>query len=115
MQKYRVRLTDRPDPVDVDVKFVDMCVAESEAPRHGIPTDPTVTPMTLSLVWVWCALRRMGAGVGEFQNFRNVLLDDLETVNDASAVAGADGVLTLSGEQVGGADPTLPAAPTVPR
>lgn len=102
MQKYRVILTDRPDPVDVEVKFLDMCVAESEAPRHGIPSDPTLTPMSLSLVWVWCALRRMGAGVGEFQHFRNVLLDDLETIRDAGDDADAVGVMSA-------ADPTPPA------
>jgi hypothetical protein len=87
VQKYRVHLTDRPDPVDVDVKFVDMCVAESEAPRHGIPSDPSLTPLSLSLVWVWCALRRSGAGVGEFQHFKTVLLDDLETVKGDNPTA----------------------------
>lgn len=106
MQSYRVKLTDRPDPVDVDVKFIDMCVAESEAPRHGIPTDPTLTPMSLSLVWVWCALRRMGAGVGEFQHFRNELLDDLETVRDTTPDdPAAVGVMS-------GADPTQLAGST---
>jgi hypothetical protein len=110
MQTYRVHLTDRPDPVDVDVKFIDMCVAESEAPRHGIPNDPSLTPMSLSLVWVWCALRRMGEGVGEFQHFRNNLLDDLETVRtdtpgDDTDAGAAVGVL-------GGADPTPPAGST---
>ena len=107
MQKYRVHLTDRPDPVDVDVKFIDMCVAESEAPRHGIPADPSLTPMSLSLVWVWCALRRMGAGVGEFQHFRNDLLDDLETVRDDTAdpnPSAAGGVAAM--------DPTQPAGST---
>lgn len=106
MQKYRVILTDRPDPIDVDVKFVDMCVAESEAPRHGIPSDPSLTPMSLTLVWVWCALRRMGAGVGEFQHFRTTLLDDLEGVTPTDAIA------AIAGDPVSGLDPTLPAAPT---
>lgn len=108
MQAYRVTLTDRPDPIDVEVKFIDMCVAESEAPRHGIPADPSLTPMSLSLVWVWCALRRMGAGVGEFQHFRNDLLDDLETVRtDDTAGDGAAAVGVMSA-----ADPTLPAGST---
>lgn len=102
MQKYRVTLTDRPDPIVVDVKFIDMCVAESEAPRHGIPTDPSLTPMSLSLVWVWCALRRMGAGVGEFGAFRSTLLDDLETIKVDDTDDGAVGVMSA-------ADPTPPA------
>lgn len=108
MQKYRVHLTDRPDPVVVDVKFIDMCVAESEAPRHGIPSDPSLTPMSLSLVWVWCALRRMGEGVGEFQNFRNTLLDDLETIKDDAAGTPDD----VAGSVVAGMDPTPPAVLT---
>lgn len=103
MQRYRVTLTDRPDPIEVEVKFLDMCVAESEAPRHGIPADPSLTPLSLSLVWVWCALRRMGAGVGEFQTFKTTLLDDLEPIR-------ADGSTDVEAAAL--ADPTPPAEHT---
>lgn len=105
MQKYRVTLNDRPDPIEVEVKFIDMCVAETEAPRHGIPTDPTLTPMSLSLVWIWCALRRMGSGVGEFQHFRGDLLDDVDSLNAAAAAV-------VEGDPA--ADPTPPPAVTPP-
>lgn len=78
--RYLVTLTDRPAPVTVDVKFPDMVVAETEAPRNGI-ADASLQPLAITQVWVWCALRRQGEHVGTFAEFRTIL-DDLENVKD---------------------------------
>lgn len=93
---HRVYLTDREDPIDVQVTFPDMVVAEKEGPRNGI-TDASMEPMSMTLVWVWCALRRTGEGVGTFPEFRTALYD-IDMLNNAPGAA-ADP--TQQGEHTG--------------
>lgn len=96
---YDVYLTGQDDPIRVEVKYPDMIVAEREAPGCGVPTDPSIAPMALTAVWVWCALRRMGGlGVGTYHEFISAL-DDMDAVKQEPEV-GALG------------DPTQPAGPT---
>lgn len=89
---FDVYLVGQPDPIRVSVKYPDMIVAEREAPACGVPADPSLAPMALTAVWVWCALRRMGGlGVGTYHEFL-AALDDLVAVKqpDDQAVAIAD-------------------------
>jgi hypothetical protein len=101
--EFDVYLTGQADPIRVAVKYPDMIVAEREAPACGVPADPSLAPMALTAVWVWCALRRMGGlGVGTYHEFM-AALDDLVTVKRPASLDGEVGEL---------ADPTAPAVPT---
>ncbi len=71
------------EPVTVTVTLADQLVAEKEAPRHGI-TAEAHAPMHTTALWVWCALRRGGAGVGTFREWVDAG-GDFEPVMEAPA------------------------------
>jgi hypothetical protein len=99
--EFDVYLAGQTAPIRVAVKYPDMIVAEREAPACGVPADPSLAPMALTAVWVWCALRRMGGlGVGTYHEFITAL-DDLVAVKKAA---------TVGEPQL--ADPTPPAVST---
>lgn len=99
--EYDVYLAGQPDPIRVAVKYPDMVVAEREAPACGVPSDPSLAPIAITTVWVWCALRRMGGlGVGSYHEFM-AAFDDLVPVSRTTAAPTA-----------AIADPTPPAAST---
>lgn len=100
--EFDVYLTGQPAPIRVTVKYPDMVVAEREAPSCGVPSDPSLAPMAITAVWVWCALRRMGGlNVGTYHEFMTAL-DDLVTIKGGG---GGDGEVAL-------ADPTAQVAST---
>lgn len=89
--RYLVALADRDEPVEVTVLHVDQLVGEEHARRIGAPVDPSEAPQLHTTLYVFAALRRMGAEPGEWRRFRDELLIGMEGIRTPLPVAVPDG------------------------